>query len=54
MINKFLVLTVMILLVSCGEKTQTDSTTTNGVATDAGTVYDDINYADGIDNTSVK
>jgi hypothetical protein len=54
MINKFLVLAIMILLVSCGEKTQSDSITTNGVATDAGTVYDDINFAYGIDNTSVK
>jgi len=54
MVNKFLVLTVMILLVSCGGKTQSDSTTTNGVATDAGTAYDDIDSTYGIDNTSPK
>lgn len=54
MVNKFLVLAIMILLVSCGEKTQSDPTTTNGVATDGGTVYDDINFAYGVDNTSVK
>ena len=54
MINKFLVLVIMILLVSCGEKTQSDSITTNGVATEGGTVYDDINFTYGVDNTSSK